>query len=213
MAEQTKKRTRYTTPVGTAKWPHITKPDYKFKDAGEYHTKLRIGKEDFEENLKGVIDEIYNDAIKRAKADNAKNKKKPPKVLDTPYYLDEEANEYEVSFKSKYSWVDKVTKEVKTRDVPIFNSAGAIIKNRDLKVGNGTTMRVSFVIDPFHTALGVGVSLKLEAVKILNLVEYGANADSYGFGEDESDSYPTDDYESQGSNENNNEEEDDDVPF
>lgn len=213
MAEQTKKRTRYTTPVGTAKWPHITKPDYKFKDAGEYHTKLCIGKEDFEENLKGVIDEIYNDAIKRAKADNAKNKKKPPKVLDTPYYLDEETNEYEVSFKSKYSWVDKVTKEVKTRDVPIFNSAGAIIKNRDLKVGNGTTMRVSFVIDPFHTALGVGVSLKLEAVKILNLVEYGANADSYGFGEDESDSYPTEDFnESQGSNENN-EEEDDDVPF
>ncbi|MDY0214968.1 MAG: hypothetical protein RBS24_05635 [Bacilli bacterium] len=212
MAEQTKKRTRYTTPVGEAKWPHITKPDYKYKDAGEYHTKLRIGKEDFEENLKGVIDEIYNDAVKRAKADNAKNKKKPPKVLDTPYYLDEETNEYEVSFKSKYSWVDKVTKEVKTRDIPIFNSAGAIIKNRDLKVGNGTTMRVSFVIDPFHTALGVGVSLKLEAVKILNLVEYGANADSYGFGEDESDSYPAEDFdESQGSNEYN--EEEDDAPF
>ena len=110
MAEQTKKRTRYTTPVGEAKWPHITKPDYKYKDAGEYHTKLRIGKEDFEENLKGVIDEIYNDAVKKAKADNAKNKKKPPKVLDTPYYLDEETNEYEVSFKSKYSWVDIVTK-------------------------------------------------------------------------------------------------------
>lgn len=212
MAEQTKKRTRYTTPVGVAKWPHITKPDYKFKDAGEYHTKLRIGKEDFEENLKGTIDEIYEDAIKRAKADNAKNKKKPPKVLDTPYYLDEETNEYEVSFKAKYSWVDKVTKEVKTRAIPIFNSAGAIIKSPNLKVGNGTTMRVSFVIDPFHTALGVGVSLKLEAVKILNLVEYGASADSYGFGEDESDSYPTDDYESQGSNEANDNEEDD-APF
>ena len=212
MSEQTKKRTRYTTPVGEARWPHITKPDYKYKDEGEFHTKLRIGKEQFEENLKGIIDEIYNDAVKKAKAENAKNKKKPPKVFEAPYFFDESTAEYEVSFKSKYSWVDKTTKEVKTRSIPIFNPAGALIKNRDLKIGNGTAMRVSFVIDPFHTALGVGVSLKLEAVKILNLVEYGASADSYGFGEDESDSYPDSSVDAEGSYEANDNEEDDE-PF
>lgn len=207
--EQTKKRTRYATPAGVAKWPHLTKPDFKFKDAGEFHTKLRIGAEDFENTMKPIIDEIYEDAVKKAKALNAKEKKKPPKVLDLPYYKDEEANEYEVSFKAKYSWIDRATQEKKTRLVPIFNAAGTPMKGESLKIGNGTTMRVSYVIDPFHTALGVGVSLKLEGVKILNLVEYGANAESYGFGEDESEAYPNEGYSGDAEESTG----DDDAPF
>lgn len=213
MSTTTKKKVRYTTPIGVAKWPHLTKPDYKFKDAGEFHTKMRIGKDEFEESLKDTIDSIYNDAVKKAKAACAKDKKKPPKVLDMPYFFFEDDNEYEISFKSKYSWIDRETKEVKTRTVPLFNARGELIKNPDIRIGNGTTLRVSFVIDPFHTALGVGVSLKLEAVKILNLVEYGANADSYGFGGDESSddydsSYDSHDDESQGSTND-----EDDAPF
>lgn len=187
------KKVKHTSIPGVAKWPHLVKPDYKFKDAGEFHVKLRFGAEDFEAcGIKELVDEAFDGAVKKAKAINAKDKKKPPKVLDKPYYLDEESNEYEISFKSKYSWVDKETKEVKTRRVPIFSASGAIIKNPDLKIGNETVMRVSFTIDPFFTAIGVGVSLKLEAVKILKLVEYGANAEAYGFGEDESDLYGED---------------------
>jgi hypothetical protein len=213
MASERKKKVRMVTPAGIAKWPHLIKPDYKFKDDGEFHTKLRIGAEDFEE-LREKIMEIYDSAVKAAKASNAKTKKKPPKAFDPPFLFDEESNEYEISFKSKYSWVDRETKEVKTRVIPLFDASGAPIKNKDLKIGNGTLMRVSFTIDPFHTALGVGVSLKLEAVKILNLVEYGANADSFGFGEDESDDYPTqaDEFgDSDSDTEDNNEE--DDAPF
>jgi len=148
--------------------------------------------------------------VKAAKAACAKDKKKPPKVLDMPYFFYEDDNEYEISFKSKYSWIDRETKEVKTRTVPIFNSRGELIKDPSIKIGNGTTLRVSFVIDPFHTALGVGVSLKLEAVKILNLVEYGANAESFGFGGDESsEDYASD--ESMGDAQGSSEE--DEAPF
>jgi len=210
MSEPSKKKVRHTTPVGIAKWPHLTKPDYKFKDAGEFHTKMRIGKDEFEASIKDVIDSTYNNAVKAAKAACAKDKKKPPKVLDMPYFFYEDDNEYEISFKSKYSWIDRETKEVKTRTVPIFNSRGELIKDPSIKIGNGTTLRVSFVIDPFHTALGVGVSLKLEAVKILNLVEYGANAESFGFGGDESsEDYASD--ESMGDAQGSSEE--DEAPF
>lgn len=213
MSEPSKKRVRHTTPIGVAKWPHLTKPDYKFKDAGEFHTKMRIGKDDFEASIKDTIDAVYNGAVKKAKAACAKDKKKPPKVLDMPYFFYEDDNEYEISFKSKYSWIDRETKEVKTRTVPLFNARGELIKDPSIKIGNGTTLRVSFVIDPFHTALGVGVSLKLEAVKILNLVEYGANAESYGFGGDESSdeytSYESGDNDSQGSTDDY----EDEAPF
>lgn len=208
-----KKRTRYSTPKGVAKWPHLTKPDYKFKEAGEFHTKLRIGKDEFESTIKDTIDATYAEAVKAAKAENAKAKKKPPTALPLPYFFDEEENEYEISFKSKYSWIDKATKEVKTRRVPIFSSSGAVIKDPAIKIGSGTLMKVSFVIDPFHTALGVGVSLKLEAVKILNLVEFGSNAESYGFGGDESEDYPDEGYSGDGSGDGSDSGDTDDAPF
>jgi len=50
---------------------------------------------------------------------------------------------------------------------------------------SGTTGRVSFEACPFYQpAIGAGITLRLKAVQILDLVESGGSANSFGFQEE-----------------------------
>jgi hypothetical protein len=56
----------------------------------------------------------------------------------------------------------------------------------DIKLGGGSTIRVSYEIVPFVSPIGAGASLRLKGVQVIDLVEWGSgNADYYGFGEEE----------------------------
>ena len=47
-------------------------------------------------------------------------------------------------------------------------------------------MKVAYVLSPFSTAIGVGVSLRLEAVQVLERREWGSrDASAFGFGDEE----------------------------
>ena len=72
---------------------------------------------------------------------------------------------------------------------PVFDSKGTPI-SKDILVWGGTTMKVAYEIIPYsNNMLGSGVSLRLKAVQVHDLVSGGgASADSYGFKE-EADGY------------------------
>lgn len=188
------------TPKGIASWPRLHEPDTKFRDDGEYSIKLRLSGAAAAE-LNAIIEQAHEasyEANKKAIAE-AKAKEKNPKKraeikerADLPckelYENDEPTGEYEFNFKMKASGVSKKTGKPWTRKPGVFNAKGKPLSQEEkAKVGGGSVVKVSYEITPFYTsALGAGVSLRLEAVQVLELKSFSSrDATAYGFGEEE----------------------------
>lgn len=68
--------------------------------------------------------------------------------------------------------------------IPVFDSKQHPVG--DVRIGEGTTAKLALSLEGYTVASKTGVSVKLKAVQIIDLVEYGTgNAESYGFGEEE----------------------------
>jgi hypothetical protein len=169
-----------TTPIGTAVYPHLNEPDTKFEDDGVYTTQLRLTAEEAEpviEKLESMYETEYDKFCKE--------KKKPKlKQADRPWSeeYDDEGNEtghYLFRFKMKA----KTRKGAELRPVLFDSKCQPLSEN----IGGGSKMKVSF--EPhcwLVPALGVGISLRLRGVQVLELIEYGgASAKSLGFGEED----------------------------
>jgi hypothetical protein len=171
-----------TTPQGRAIYPHLTTPDSKFGEP-QYKVKLAV-KAPLADKLIKEIDEVAARALAEAKAD--KNNKKV-KEADLPYSYDEENDEFLFNFKMKAEGKSKKSGETWTQKPAIFDAKGKPIVGA-LRIGGGSTLRVSFEAIPFFTAMiGAGVSLRLRAVKVIELKEFGGGgtAETHGFGEEE----------------------------
>ena len=198
MAEK-KKLPTYTTPAFIAKWVSLGKPDTKYKPEGEYRITILVPKAGHEEFLdflekqrvlavEDVKQKLMTDTKTKAKAKTIKQSN-----LAYKPELDAEGNETEfvqVSFKAKRKDGTEWTFRPK-----MFDAKGA-----ELPVGTnvwgGTKLRVSYQCDSYYVAASqeAGLSLKLQAVKIIELKSgSGRDASAYGFGEEEDgyDSTPT----------------------
>lgn len=178
---------RLTTPIGTAVYPYLNKPDTKFDDEGKFRVRLRIPEEEAGELL-AKIQEQYDESYKEFCSREGVRKLK---TASTPWRnaVDEdgkETGEIEFNFSSKASGVNKETKEAWTRTIPLFDSKRKPL-SKSLVVGNGSQCRVSFFISPFYTKLlGFGISLRLVGVQVTEFVAGGGNtAESMGFGDEE----------------------------
>jgi hypothetical protein len=167
----------FVSPIGTAKFPHLNTPDTKWKEEGEYHTKLLVPAAEGAA-FAAKVDQAMKKALQKFTAD-PQTKGKKVKPADPPYKINEETGEYEFSFKMRASGISKKTQEKWTKHCPLFSKSGAPLSG---KVGGGSTIRVSGEFMPFWTALvGAGVSLRLLAVQVLELREFGQR-DAAGFG-------------------------------
>lgn len=185
-----------TTPKGVAVYPHLTKPDTKFKAEGQWHIKVKYeqGHEGAEELAK-TIDAAMAVSLKTTREEVAKIKgEKKAKMIglaDKPYSRDEDDGSLTFSFKMTAKGKSRKTgKEFEMKPV-IYNAAG--IPTEGMKIGGGSIVRVSYEMIQFPSEaanatpkVGAGVSLRLSAVQVIKLVEYGANAEFHGF-KDESD--------------------------
>ena len=115
------------------------------------------------------------------------SKEKKKKLNKIPFFEESEDGKHLV-FKFKQNKIikrkDGTTSEVK---IPLFDAKGKPITEA-IKLGNGSVCRISFTVAPYYNATnkGVGLSLRLVAVQVIELVEYSAgNAESYGFDEEE----------------------------
>lgn len=173
------KTPRYTTPTGTAIYPWLNKPDTKFNPDGEFKLKLAVPGETAQKTVT-FLDEQFEQSVAKAKKDNPGKK---IKVGNAPYEINEETGEVVLSFKLKH--------KVQKKDGTTFEQYPALfdakLKPMTDEIGGGSTLKVSYEVVPYYTAMaGAGLSLRVRAVQVLELKQFGgAGAGAYGFGEED----------------------------
>lgn len=177
------KQPRYTSPKGTAKYPWLSVPDTKFNPDGDYKVTLVLPIEEADSMIQ-FLDEQLAASEAKAKKDNPGKK---VKVADAPYKVDEENGNIEVSFKLK-ARVNMQNGDSFEQRPALFDAKGKPLQ--DVNVGGGSKIKVSYECVPFYTALiGAGISLRLRAVQVIDLVEFSGGAAAGAFGFEEEDGY------------------------
>ncbi len=170
-------RTKMTSPKGVAVWPWLNEPDTRW-DTSEYKVSLKVyGKPAME--FTQLLEEFY----KQGYTDLAKELKKPKlKKANMPWseVVDDQGNltgEIEFKFKNKSSY-EYEGKTIENR-VALIDRAGKIVESR---IGSGSEIKIGFEPYVWHVpSMGVGMTLRLKAVQVLELVEYGGGSSSGDF--------------------------------
>lgn len=177
---QKSKLTRYVTPLGTANYPWLNKPDTKFNPDGDYSVALTFRDDD------GQFTTLINQELEKSLAKAKElNQGKKIKQADAPITENEDGS-ITLKFKLKAKVTPKNGEPFEQKPA-LFDAKGKPL-DREVLIGGGTKMKVAFEVVPFYTALvGAGLSLRLKAVQVIDLVEYsgGGNGSSYGFGEED----------------------------
>ena len=168
-----------TTPKGILEYPSLNKPDTKFVPEGVYKTGLYLeGKE--AEDLKNHLQEIVNNFIFTLETKDKDMKRAELPVKQTN---DDRAGMV-FNFKCKASGAR--SDGTKWQQSPkLFDAAGNPFTTNKI-IWGGTQAKITFEPVTYYTNLiGAGVSLRLKAVQILELVEGGSSAQTYGFTKEE----------------------------
>lgn len=176
------KNPRYTTPAGIAQYPYLTKPDTKFNPDGEYKISVEIPGA-AAQDIVTFLDEQFAASVAKAKKENPGKKIKEG---DVPYSVNDDTGKVTVRFKLKAKVTPKQGDPFEQRPA-LFDAKGKPI-GADAKIGGGSKVKVAYELVPYYTAIaGAGVSLRLKAVQVIDLVEFsgGASSEAYGFGEEE----------------------------
>lgn len=169
---------KITTPTGIAHYPYISKPDTQAVERN--YTQVPMYKVDLsipEEQAQPVIKAIQEVLVAGMKAEKTKNPKKQLKQAPIPY-KDEVDDDGEATgniifkFKSKFKPSVFDAKKQPMVDHNIWGGS-------ELKVGG----QLAYYSSP---ALGCGVTLRLQAVQVIQYVQGASNgADSFDFEEEE----------------------------
>lgn len=181
MADQ-KRFEKIVTPKGKAVFPYLTSPDTKFNESGEYKVNLRLPKEDAAELMEKInekTEEHWNETYNQAKA---AAKKKMQKHFPYDDIYDEETEEPtgDVMFKFRMNaQVKKKDGTVVDLQPKVFDKYGRATTKY---VGGGSIIRVNAQLVPYHVAATghVGISLRLNAVQVLEF-NSGGSAEDFGF--------------------------------
>lgn len=185
------KRTRITTPKGIAKFPWLTKPDTRFSSDGVYHVQLLLkpddpGVQEFLALLDRLGDEALNE-IRQQLEESGKKAKAKSLQYRPPYQPDfdqegEETGYISVRFKTRAKGKNREGKTF-NRKPAIFDAKGNRIEG-DIAIYGGSIIRVNFTPSSYHSAATneAGVTLRLNAVQVIELVSRSDDAASFGFG-------------------------------
>ena len=175
---------RLTTPKATLKYPKLIEPETKFSPEGHYKVTAIIPAEEAGP-MADQLDALFeaHKASLKAQAPSQKFK-----AVDPSFGYEEIDGKpcFTVSVKMKAKGMDRDGRAW-TASPALFDASGAPVKHRESlrNMWSGTTGRVSFEACPFfQPAIGAGITLRLKAVQIIDLVESGGSADSYGFQEE-----------------------------
>ena len=170
------------TSKGLAYWPHIFTPDTQFNSDGDYSVKFRVSGEDAI-NLQKKVDALGEESVQKAKTENPSKK---IKLANVPYneVLDETGNPTgQLEFKFKQKAKIQTKNGPMDMKVAVLDAKGTPI-TEPVNMANGSEVKVAFEPNLYYVpSSGAGVSLRLKAVQIINLIEYESN--DFGFGEEE----------------------------
>lgn len=164
---------RFVTPAGIAEYPKLNEPDYKFNPDGEYKVTLVIPAKDAQ-GFVGQLEELYAAAYEQIKSEQPGKK---VKQADEPWKVRDDGS-IEVRFKMRA--------KIKTRDGREMTLSPIIVDAKgtpcSVQVGGGSKIKVAFTTAPYFTALvGAGLSLRLQGVQVINLVQGGGGFTNLGF--------------------------------
>lgn len=183
-----------STPRGRALWARVWEPSYTFDEDGVYSMTLI-----FDKSVKGVEEMIHqfeeqlNKAEQMAQELSSQNKN-PRKRGQLPPLKDEnhgnwvdkdgnETGEYFIKAKAKAAGVTKDGKAW-TRNIEIYDSMGKPFdRAAATKIGNDSICKMSINVFPYATAIGYGISIRFDAVQVLDLKAYNEKT-AAGFGFD-----------------------------
>lgn len=168
------------TPKGSLLFPHIYEPEtYEGKDVG-YTVNIKFDQKETDA-LMAVID------AELEKAKHSIKLKPGQKWSAEPFlgYREDKDGDIVFKFKANSHYTTK-SGETHKVTIPVFDAHGKPIKD-PLSIGNGTIAKVAYTLVPYWISKVVnGIKLRLDAVQIIDLKEYGEkDAKGYGFGEEE----------------------------
>ena len=171
---------KLNTPVGIGQYAYLETPDFEFNSAGDWKVKVFFDPTDEAvQKMMVTLDNLQEKALEyfTAEATTKKAKAKVRASENTPYYFetndeDDLTGRIYINPKSIASGKTKEGEEWK-RQMPIFDATGGRVTQK-LNIGSGTTMRVSLILRAyFNVQNGVGISLRLTAVQIIDLKQFG----------------------------------------
>lgn len=190
-------KAKILTPKGRALWATLNTPDVKFDPAGKYSVKIAFGDDEAVSALIEKLTDMRDKYVAAVRAElqkgngSAKAKAKSLKVRPVVQpVLDEDGEETDEVFLNasmKASGVSKKTSKPWTRSPALFDAAGRKLDEAPAVYG-GSILRVAAEAQPYYKAADneIGVSLRLEAVQIIELVSGGQrDASDYGFGSED----------------------------
>jgi len=177
---------KLTTPVAKLKYPKLIEPETKFNPEGVYKATAIIDSAEA-----AALADALDDLLTRHKASLKQQdpSKKDWKLADLPYGYEEIDGKpcFVIKTKMKAKGIDRDGRAWSS--VPaLFDSKGQPVRDRESLKGmwSGTVAKVNFEACPFYqAALGAGITLRLKAVQIIDLVEGGGSAESFGFNEED----------------------------
>jgi hypothetical protein len=175
------KHKQIITAVGTASWAKLkVQEEWKGVPTGKYSITVQFDQE-YTQELLNILEKEYE----RLRKESPKFKDFKPARNTVPTFGDKELPNGDIAFKptTKAEYKNAKTGEVLKRIVPVFDAKGRKI---DVNIGNGSKVKLSLSIVPkCNDSKTYGVNIWLNAVQVIELVEYGAtqgDADAFGFG-------------------------------
>jgi len=140
------------TPIGISKFVYISEPDTQFDSKGIYHCSVAFEKKEGELEKKAI-----NDVIAKKIADIYKAKPGTKEIKRASLPFKEEDGKIVIKFKSKFkpTIFDKDQNELAP----------------DVAVWKDSTMRIKYELSSYDQTIGVGCSLYLLSVQVVNLVK------------------------------------------
>lgn len=181
-----------TTPVGVAVFPKLNTPDTKFNVNGAFTCRLKLTAEEAQpiiDKFEAGLSKHFEDIKAELMAGDGKSKAKAKSLkmaADKPYKAEfddegEETGYVLINFKMPHRIPREGKPDLLLRP-DIFDSAGKQLKNPP-EIWGGSRLVVAGQLRPFSTAIGVGMSMRLQAVQIVELKSAGSrDASGYGFG-------------------------------
>jgi hypothetical protein len=166
---------------GSAQWAKVLEPDTKWNPLGDYTINLQMSQANSAEmceRLEQIVQEEFSKAIKEKPP--LKNTLTTQAVVNTVYDKETGDDTGKVEFKFK------LKAKGQRKDGSYYEQQPAVIDAKkqplpkDMLIGNGSRVKVAFEPIPYimQSTKKVGVSLRLKAVQVIDLVEYGNSATS-----------------------------------
>jgi len=169
---------RLVSPKGVAVYPRLNTPSTKFKEDGEYSVKLTTSAKEAEgylEQIKAVAREFYQEQCSVLKKD---------KLRIHPFPWEEDGGNVTIKF-ANVAKITAKTGQVYDMKIALLDTKGNPVTDF---VGAGSVIKVAAEVKPWYVpSLGVGVSLRLKAVQIIDLKAPSqlVSADQFGFSTEE----------------------------